>query len=44
MYLQFRQGAVFGIGFEEARKLCKISGKYNLNRRANQIALFLECK
>lgn len=44
MYLRFKQGAVYGIGFEEARKLCKISGKYKHNRRANQTALYLNCK
>eukprot|EP00752_Nemacystus_decipiens_P004487 g4097.t2 len=44
MYLRFRDGAVFGIGYEDARKLCKISGKYRLNKRANQTVLVLECK
>lgn len=43
-YLRFRNGAVYGIGYEDARKLCKISGKYKLNKRTNQIVLVLECK
>lgn len=44
MYLRFRAGAVIGIGYEDARKLCKISGKYRHNERANQTVLTLECK
>ncbi|CAM9196976.1 unnamed protein product [Pylaiella littoralis] len=44
MYLCFRAGRVFGVGFEEARKLCKIWGKYKHDKRANQTALAFECK
>lgn len=44
MYLRFTAGAVHGIGYEDARKLCKISGKYKYNTRANQTVLVLECK
>eukprot|EP00752_Nemacystus_decipiens_P001330 g1320.t1 len=44
MYLRFREGAVYGIGFEDVRKLCKISGKYKLNKGANQIALAMTCR
>ncbi|CAM9884893.1 unnamed protein product [Scytosiphon promiscuus] len=44
MYLRFREGAVFGVGYEHARKLCKIVGKYRLNRKANQIVLVMTCK
>lgn len=44
MYLRFRAGAVYGIGYEDARKLCKISGKYRHNKRANQTVLVLACK
>lgn len=25
MYLRFREGAVYGVGFEEDRKACKVS-------------------
>ncbi|CBN74828.1 expressed unknown protein [Ectocarpus siliculosus] len=45
MYLRFRRGGnVHGVGYEESRKLCKITGKYKLNARTNQTALALQCK
>ena len=44
MYLRFRDGAVYGIGYEHVRKLCKISGKYRLDKRSNQTVVVLECK
>eukprot|EP00903_Cladosiphon_okamuranus_P009839 g9351.t2 len=44
MYLRFSAGAVYGVGYEDDRKLCKILGKYKHNKRANQTVLVLECK
>ncbi|CAN0049388.1 unnamed protein product, partial [Hapterophycus canaliculatus] len=44
MYLRFAMGEVYGVGYEEARKLCKISGKYKLNKQSKQIVLAIECK
>ncbi|CAM9793186.1 unnamed protein product [Scytosiphon promiscuus] len=43
MYLRFAGGRVHGVGYEEARKLCKISGKYRLNKQSNQTVLAIEC-
>ncbi|CAM9465733.1 unnamed protein product, partial [Ectocarpus fasciculatus] len=44
MYLRFREGAVYGVGFEEGRKACKISGKYKRNEGANQMAVVVTCR
>eukprot|EP00903_Cladosiphon_okamuranus_P007188 g6979.t1 len=44
MYLRFRDGAVYGVGFEDVRRLCKISGKYKLNKGNNQIGLAMTCR
>ncbi|CAN0204392.1 unnamed protein product, partial [Ectocarpus sp. 12 AP-2014] len=44
MYLRFREGAVYGVGFEEGRKACKISGKYKRNEGANQMAVVMTCR
>ncbi|CBN76499.1 hypothetical protein Esi_0000_0107 [Ectocarpus siliculosus] len=44
MYLRFREGAVYGVGFEEGRKACKISGKYKRNEGANQVAVVMTCR
>lgn len=43
MYLVFRDGIVFGVGYEAVRKLCKIKGKYVYNTRSNQIVLAMDC-
>lgn len=44
MYLRFRDGIVYGLGYETIRKLCKISGKYKLNERSNQTTLAFTCR
>ncbi|CAM9249034.1 unnamed protein product [Laminaria digitata] len=44
MYLRFRGGLVYGLGYETIRKLCKISGKYKLNERSNQTTIAFNCR
>eukprot|EP00904_Undaria_pinnatifida_P009333 jgi/Undpi1/552/HiC_scaffold_10.g04016.m1 len=43
MYLRFRDGIIYGLGYETIRKLCKVSGKYKLNPRSNQTTLAFTC-
>ncbi|CAM9646695.1 unnamed protein product [Ascophyllum nodosum] len=44
MYLRWKDGVVFGVGFEKVRQLCKIKGEYKYNRVSNQTVVAMTCK